>query len=153
MVGYLSLALLNGFLIGVSRTINARLGSEVGPVKASAWNHLVGFIFLLVAMTAVYGVGSVTLSGSAPLHAYLGGVIGAFFVALNSWIFPHLGAMRTTMLVIAGQMLTSTAIDAANGKITSILSQAIGVVFILAGIRLSQIISATKNRKIPGEDS
>ncbi|MFV8075493.1 DMT family transporter, partial [Enterobacter cloacae complex sp.6730661] len=46
-----------------------------------------------------------------PLMAFAGGVIGACFVMINSYILPLLGATLTTIFAISGQVLSSVVID------------------------------------------
>ncbi|CAI1685954.1 Uncharacterized protein conserved in bacteria [Serratia ficaria] len=108
------LALFNGVCISISRAVNGRLALDRGAFSASLCNHIVGFLFLSLLLAASGGF-SLDQTGQAPWGAYLGGSIGALFVALNSYVLPRLGAMRAALLIISGQMLAGVAIDSLNG--------------------------------------
>lgn len=108
------LALFNGVCISISRAVNGRLALDRGAFSASLCNHIVGFLFLSLLLAASGGF-SLDQTGQAPWGAYLGGAIGALFVALNSYVLPRLGAMRAALLIISGQMLAGVAIDSLNG--------------------------------------
>lgn len=138
MIFYIALALLNGVVIGVTRAINGRLSTRVGPLKASLWNHVVGFLFLTLAL-AVIGEWKFDAVSSAPVSAYLGGFFGALFVAVNSYVFPRLGAMNALLLVISGQMITAVLIDWLNAGKAPTPARCVGVVVVLLGIYLSRV--------------
>lgn len=137
MIVCVFLALINGILIGASRAINGRLSVDVGVVRASFWNHLVGFIFLTLIIILIQGVGQLTKL-TVPPFAYLGGAIGALFVLINSYVFKKLGAIKTALLVISGQMITGVLIDYKSGHALYTLGQCLGIVLILLGVYLSK---------------
>lgn len=131
------LALSNGLLIGLNRSINSRLSLQLGAVGASLWNHAVGFLFLLALALGLSGSPLRQNWSQVPLPLFLGGAIGAVFVALNSSVLPRIGAMRTTLLIVAGEMLTGTLIDAWSGRIQSLGAAALGIGLLLVGLKLS----------------
>jgi len=131
------LALANGILIGLVRVVNGRLTISKGPVKSSFWNHLVGFIlltgFMLFSFDFSGGIGDV------PVIVFFGGVIGALYVAVNSYIVPKLGATMATLMVISGQLIASTAIDVYRGILVlnlsfDMLSLGAGIILIAIGV-------------------
>lgn len=72
---------------------------------------------------------------SIPLIAFTGGIIGACFVVINSYILPLLGATLTTILAICGQVLSGFIIDIIQHGIPShLLMQITGVILILLAI-------------------
>ncbi|MFA6060548.1 MAG: DMT family transporter [Taibaiella sp.] len=137
MLGYIFLAILTGIVIGTSRAINARLSVATGPFKASFWNHIVGFIFITFVILIV---GEVTFDTTTdvPIFTYLAGFFGALFVAVNSYVFTRIGAIKTVLLVISGQMISSVLLDYQKGTILSTGAQFFGVAIILAGVYLSK---------------
>lgn len=137
MVIYLFLGVLNGILIGISRVINGRLSIGIGPFKASFWNHFVGFLFLTLLMLLI-GNPNWNLPTDAPLHTYLGGFLGVLFVAINSYVLPRIGTVKTVLLVISGQMVTGVFLDYQRNVEASTLFQFLGVGMILFGIYLSK---------------
>jgi len=137
MVYFIFLAVLNGVFIGTSRAINSQLSMDIGPFRASFWNHIIGFAFLT---TLFILTGNLKLSAGldTSLFIYLGGFFGALFVAVNSYVFPRMGAVKTALLVISGQMISSVIIDYYAGNISRPFIQLLGVSFILLGIYLSK---------------
>ena len=132
------LALLNGVCIGLSRAINGRLALDRGAFHASLCNHIVGFLFLSLLLVATGSVNGVTFD-QAPWGAYLGGVIGALFVALNSYVLPRLGTLRAALLIISGQMLAGVVIDRLRDSGDTISAQILGVGLILLGVYVARM--------------
>ncbi|QEL56205.1 DMT family transporter [Chromobacterium paludis] len=137
-MGYLMLlALTNGFCIAASRAINGKLAQSRGAMSASFWNHLGGFLFL--SLLLIVGSAPYRLPLQAPGLAWLGGAMGAWFVAINSMALPRLGVMKTTLLVITGQMISGVLIDHVSGaSAKSAPLQLVGIALILAGLYLSK---------------
>ncbi|MFI6482463.1 DMT family transporter [Nonomuraea sp. NPDC050663] len=136
MLFFVVLALSNGLLIGVSRTINGRLSTRRGAFAASVWNHVVGLAFLSVVLLVMRIWPDVT---QVPVAAYAGGVFGALFVAVNSYVFPRLGAMSAAVLVIAGQVLSAVVIDCVRQAALPSPLRLAGVALVLAGLCLPLI--------------
>ncbi|WBL73539.1 DMT family transporter [Serratia liquefaciens] len=132
------LALLNGVCIGLSRAINGRLALDRGAFHASLCNHLVGFLFLSLLLVATGSVTGATFV-QAPWGAYMGGIIGALFVALNSYILPRLGTLRAALLIISGQMLAGVVIDRLRDSGDPISAQILGVGLILLGVYVARM--------------
>jgi len=128
---FILLALLNGCCISFCRIINGRLGQDTSAFNASLWNHIVGFIFLSFILFFTPSI-EVKMLMNAPLPAYIGGVIGALFVAINSYVLSKIGATLTALLVIGGQLLTGVIWEAINQGAE--VSQLVGVLCIFFGI-------------------
>ncbi|WP_337882116.1 DMT family transporter [Chromobacterium haemolyticum] len=137
MTAYILLALLNGVCIGASRAVNGRMAQERGAFAASWWNHLIGFL-LLSALLPILSGAPVGGLANAPASAYLGGALGALFVAVNSHVLTRLGMMKTTLLVITGQMLTGILLDRLTGLERPALTQLLGAALLLAGLWLAR---------------
>ncbi|AEA64219.1 DMT family transporter [Burkholderia gladioli] len=145
MILSISVALLNGLVIGTSRAVNGQLSTCVGPFRASLVNHVVGFLFL--SLLLVFQTSSGGTSASAPAAAYLGGVFGALFVAVSSYVFPRLGAMKAALLVISGQMLAAVVIDWHHHQAAPGALRCLGVAIVLLGIVLSKLSDKHSRRK------
>ncbi|MFC4116373.1 DMT family transporter [Nonomuraea zeae] len=130
------LALLNGVLIGTSRAINGQLGTRTGAFRASVWNHAVGFAFLTAVMLVMGVWPQIT---DVPAAAYAGGVFGALFVAVNSHVFPRLGAMNASVLVISGQVLSAVVIDCVRQGTVPAPVRLAGVALVLLGLSLPRV--------------
>lgn len=138
MLTLVLLALFNGICISISRAINGRLSLSRGAFHASLCNHIVGFVFLSLLL-AVIGGFTASPFGQAPWGAYLGGVIGALFVALNSYVLPRLGTLRAALLIISGQMLTGVVIDRLRDNEGSASVQLLAISLIILGIYLARM--------------
>ena len=110
MLTLIGLASLNGILIAMSRVINGHLGQKVGAIRTALWAHAVGYIFLSLIIATMFR-NSMAVEPAVPMVAWLGGILGVAFVALNSHAVPRLGAGKTTSFVVGAQMLASVAID------------------------------------------
>ncbi|MNL83343.1 hypothetical protein D3C87_2109620 [compost metagenome] len=73
-----------------------------------------------------------------PAWAFCGGVIGAAFVAISSYVFPRIGANRSALLIIGAQMITGLAIDYLRGTAEFHIGQPVGVALIILGIYLTR---------------
>ena len=124
-----------GILIGLSRQLNGRLTLATSGMEASFWNHIVGAAVLTMIAVAMGGLfeGDISLT---PWWAYLGGTIGVIFIAASSWLVTKIGAVSTTMLVIAGQMIFGILLDIAIGIPGDIAARLVGAGLILGGMWL-----------------
>ena len=129
------LALLNGCCISFCRVLNGRLSQDTSAFYASFWNHVVGFIFLSFVVYFSSTVPVKTIM-DAPVIAWLGGVMGALFVALNSYVLSKVGATLTVILVINGQLLTGVVWDAISNGVE--LTPLLGILCILMGILVTK---------------
>ncbi|KJG38615.1 hypothetical protein UA32_09330 [Photobacterium angustum] len=129
------LALLNGCCISFCRVLNGRLSQDTSAFYASFWNHVVGFIFLSLVVYFSSTVPVKTIM-DAPAIAWLGGVMGALFVALNSYVLSKVGATLTVILVITGQLLTGVVWDAISNGVE--LTPLLGILCILMGILVTK---------------
>ena len=130
---YITIALTNGICIIFSRSITADYLQSSNAFYASLVNHIAGFIFLSVVVLFYLLQFPVTLN-NIPLITFTGGIIGACFVVINSYILPLLGATLTTILAICG-VLSGFIIDIIqHGMPSHLLMQITGVILILLAI-------------------
>lgn len=137
MLGAVLIALAGGAAVGMSRSINGRLTMDRGAFTASAWNHWIGFLLLTVYVQFFHRIG-LPLIADVPVFYLTGGVIGACFVVISSYVFPRIGAARSGLLIIGGQMITGLIIDLARGTAEFHIGQPAGVALILLGIYLTR---------------
>lgn len=131
-------ALINGGFITLSRAINGKLSTELNPFKASLWNHLVGFILLSVLIVVMNKNTTLIEVLNIPWIYFLGGFFGVFFVAVSSCVFAKIGALKTSVLIIFGQMLSAIVIEWNKHTLYSNFIQLVGLIIILIGIFLSK---------------
>ena len=108
-----TLAFVAGTAITIQFAVNAELRKAAGgPVSAAALSFLVGTVvlFAIVAIARQTPQSFSSLS-AAPWWAWVGGLLGAFFVVSSVVLTPRLGAAATFGFIIAGQMITSIILD------------------------------------------
>jgi transporter family-2 protein len=112
-LAFLLLAVAAGGALPFQAGINARLATFVGgPIRASAISFAVGTVVLvLLALAATRGLVNTDRLGSVPWWGWLGGVVGAGYVASTVAAAPRLGALNLFAAVIFGQLLCSIVLD------------------------------------------
>ena len=110
---YLLFAFAGGVVLPFQAGVNAQLGEWLGsPVRAAFVSFLVGTLVLLVAAGLVFKpLPSWGKVGDAPWWVWIGGALGALYVAAAIVTAPKLGAAQLVALVVAGQALASLVID------------------------------------------
>ena len=110
---YLLFAFAGGIALPFQAGINAQLADWLGsPVRAAFVSFAVGTIVLLVAAALVFRpLPSWGRLGDAPWWVWVGGGLGAFYVAASIVSAPKLGAATLIALVVAGQALASLVVD------------------------------------------
>ena len=134
---FVLIGILNGFCITLSRVFNGQLSTKYGAFHASLVNHVVGFLFLsiLLLTMSVSLLGSLQSMPSEPL-LYLGGFIGALYVAVNSFVMVRLGSTNSIVLVVAGQMLFGLVVEMYTKGLATLEMQIIGAVLVVLGMLL-----------------
>lgn len=147
MLIYIFLALLNGVCISLCRVINGRLSKDRNAFVASYANHIGGFIFLTLILLTWQRQELTHWTIHAPWYAYLGGAMGAIYVAINSFVVPRIGSTQATMFVMGGQMLSGVVIDQFSHPNQPWRIHLLAVCLILCGIGLSKIAQRRRTRE------
>ena len=104
-----------GFLIAVQQALNGRVRATTGDASvATLVNFVVGTTVLLTALgvaLAVRGAGDGDWPGAGEWYLYLGGPIGASFVAMAAVVVRRLGVLRLGLATIAGQLVGAVLLD------------------------------------------
>lgn len=110
---YLLLALLAGAMMPTQAAVNNKMAAFVdSPILAALISFFVGTIALLFYVIASgESLSNVTSAKNAPAIAWVGGILGAFFVASAVTLVPRLGVAMTFSLIIAGQMIVTLILD------------------------------------------
>ena len=110
---YLLLALVAGAMMPTQAAINNRLSFFVdSPILAAFISFFIGTLGLFVyVLIAGVPLGNLVSAKNAPAIAWIGGLLGAFFVTSTVVLVPRLGVAMTFSLIIAGQMLITLVID------------------------------------------
>lgn len=128
----ITLALINGICIGLSRVWNARLGMQTGALWASLINHLVGFALLCCLLIGLDDIPWPEMGAVQP-YLLLGGVFGALYVLLNTWVIGQIGLSRSLLLVLVGQMFTAILLDSYSRNINLTVPEYAAMALIVAG--------------------
>lgn len=110
---FIILAIVAGMAMPTQATVNSRLAESVSsPVLAAFISFAVGTVALFgyILLTGV-PLSQLANSKNAPAVAWIGGFLGAFFVAVMATVVPKIGVALTFSLAIAGQMLVTLLID------------------------------------------
>jgi transporter family-2 protein len=110
---YMLLSMAAGILMPLQAGINNRLGEAAGGPIASAF---ISFFVGTLALGVYLLVFRIPLPlGRAmavtPWWYWIGGTLGAFFVAASIVLVPRLGATAMLGFILAGQMLASLVLD------------------------------------------
>lgn len=110
---YLLIALVAGALMPTQAATNNKMATVVeSPILAALISFVVGTVALGVyALLAGESLSSLATAKNAPPIAWIGGFLGAFFVAAAIILVPRLGVAMTFSLIIAGQMIVTLIID------------------------------------------
>ncbi len=110
---YVLLALVAGAMMPTQAATNNKMAMVVdSPVLSAFISFVVGtvalFAYVLVSGTPIANLAS---AKDAPAIAWIGGLLGAFFVTAAVMLVPRLGVAMTFSLIIAGQMIVTLVID------------------------------------------
>jgi transporter family-2 protein len=109
---YLLFAFGAGIALPVQFGINAQLATWLdSPVRAAFVSFLTGTIVLAGAAALFKPLPSLARLGHAPWWVWLGGALGAFYVAGSIVAAPRLGAAALIAVIVAGQSLASVVVD------------------------------------------
>ncbi len=140
MILYLVMALLAGATIPTQAGINAKLNVYTGsPVTASIVSFAAGTITLLIfAFITRAPIPAAGAFAGAPWWIWIGGVLGAFYVASCVILANKVGAVSMLALILAGQLITSLFLDhfgLVGYQVQPItMMKIIGIILIIAGV-------------------
>jgi bacterial/archaeal transporter family-2 protein len=110
------LGLFWAVLVGISLTVQVGMNASAGralksPLWASAASFVVGLCVLGAVAALFEAFPSRSSFASAPAWAWLGGVLGAAYVASTIVLGPLLGASTLSALLVAGQLAAALIVD------------------------------------------
>ncbi|MEJ5905934.1 DMT family transporter [Pseudomonas kermanshahensis] len=139
-----AMALLAGAVLPFQAAGNAAVGRALGHWLWGAFTSLTVSSVVVIAALLILRVPTPDLGKAlqGPWWLWIGGVLGALYVAGAAALTPKLGAAGFLVLVVAGQILTAVIADhfgvmGLGGKPVS-LARVAGVVLILCGVFLVQ---------------
>jgi len=137
----LLLAALGGMAIALQALVNARLQLSAGnPVLAASISFAVGLGGLLLVLPIYSGSSHASTLSQAPWWAWIGGLLGAFYIVLTILLLPRIGAAALISSAVLGQMLFSLVADhygfLGTQVRTASLSRLLGAALLIAGVFL-----------------
>jgi transporter family-2 protein len=110
---YILLAIAAGAVLSIQVGVNSVLRQGIGsPIIAALISFLVGTVFLLGYAFVTRAAWPTTQAlAKLPLWAWLGGALGAYYVATAIVVAPKLGAANVVCLMIAAQLITALLLD------------------------------------------
>jgi bacterial/archaeal transporter family-2 protein len=111
-LGYGLLALVAGILLPIQVGMNAALAEWIGgPVRAAAVSFVVGATVLVLLSLVFFRDRELGDLGRAPWWVWVGGALGAFYVASTAFVAPALGAAFLFVVLVAGQAGAALVLD------------------------------------------
>ena len=141
MVLPILLVLFGGAMIAVQAPTNAMLAKAGGsPVLAALISFGVGTAALLVTWLASGNRPGANAMAGLPWYAWLGGLYGAFFVAIAAYAAPRIGLASLITIGVAGQIAAALWLDhlGALGRPREPINigRVIGALLVIAGVVL-----------------
>jgi bacterial/archaeal transporter family-2 protein len=139
---FLAFAFLAGALLPIQAALNSKMGKTINnPIAAAFISFVVGaialFFYLFFTRQSFYF--SIAYK-QAPWYAWLGGLLGIFYVAGTIIILPRIGVALTFSLVVVGQLLIALIMDhfgLLGVEIKTInFYRILGVLFLITGVIL-----------------
>lgn len=144
---YITLAILTGVSIVLSRIINYVLADKIGLLQGTFFNYLVGFlgsfVLLLVSGDTMKLFSLSSFQGS--WWAYLGGLVGIVTISLSSFLSSKISAFYLTLILFIGQLFAGMLLDYIASGVFSI-NKVLGGTLVIIGLGYNLWID-TKNVK------
>ena len=108
-----ALVVAAGMALALQQVLNANLRVGLGsPWWAGTASYLVGLLAMLfVALLAPGPRPTLEAMGNIQWHTWMGGLLGATFIATGILMVPRVGAATTLVLVVVGQMVCALLVD------------------------------------------
>lgn len=111
---------LAGSFVSYQQAVNGRVRAVTNATVATLQNFTVGLAALLLGLllrAALVGVRAESWPGADRWWLYLGGPIGASFVAVAAVVVKRLGVLRLGLAVTAGQLVGGILLDVGHGLV------------------------------------
>src|SRR6478736_5675704 len=138
---WISFAFLAGAFLPIQAALNTKLGKAAeSPIHASMLSFIVGAFGLITYIFITRQDVSWSSLKEAPVYAWMGGLLGAFYVTVIIFAFSKLGPGLTFGLVVAGQMIVSILMEHFNILVAQrnpiSFAKVLGIVLVIAGVVL-----------------
>ena len=134
---------LAGCLVSYQQAVNGQVRAVTDAAVATLQNFVVGFCALVLGLLCRHLLSGVRVAdwpGADHWWLYLGGPMGASFVAVAAVVVRRLGVLRLGLAVTAGQLVGGIVLDLGRGLAASTL---IGATLAMAAVVVSGARSRT----------
>ena len=137
-------AVLSGVIVASSTSLNASLGTLVGPLHSTRINYITGLIgcFIFLGITGITGgeIPSLNILRSIPWYILAGGgLCGVAVVSGINFSLPHISILYSTVILLAAQIITGYFMDLVRHEAVD-YRVVTGAAVMLAGLCLRFII-------------
>lgn len=144
---YITLAILAGVSIVLSRIVNYVLADKIGLFQGTFFNYLTGFIgsfILLLVSGETMQLFSIS-SYQGTWWAYIGGAVGVGVIALSSFLSSKITAFYLTLLLFVGQLFGGMFLDyVVSGDFS--MQKVIGGILVVLGLMYNLFIDHKANK-------
>lgn len=135
LIVYISTAIIAGVAVIITRILNANIAIEIGLLKGTLVNYIVGFsVSIVILMFSTDSIKTtLPLLQSIPWWIYTGGIMGIAVVSLSSYLTHKISSFYMTLLVFIGQIFGGLVIDYFVGTEISI-GKIVGGALVMAGL-------------------
>ncbi len=106
------LAAVAGAMTALQPPTNAMLARAMGsPISAALISFLIGSAALALFVALAPTRPDAGAMRALPWYAWVGGLYGAFFVAVAAFAAPRLGVGTLVVALVAGQLVTAVLLD------------------------------------------
>lgn len=122
----------------LNKSINMLLSNETGIFSSNFINHLTGLLgsIAIFFISLIFVPMNKMLLSGIPFYGFLGGVLGATFVILSNHTFSKTSAITSSILILAGQFLSSIIFDFIVLKHNIDIKKILGAALIIFAILL-----------------
>lgn len=113
-IAWVVLCVATGAAVSWQQAANGRVGALTGEPLVAAWINFMlaaAVVAVIWMVTVLAGLSEVSSLPSEPAWLYVGGAVGALFIAAAAWIVGGIGVLAVTLLVTAGQLVGAIALD------------------------------------------
>ncbi|MBD1262164.1 DMT family transporter [Maribacter polysiphoniae] len=136
---WILLAFFAGSFLPIQSAMNNKLAKTGGsPVHASMISFAIGLLALVLYILLTSQNVSWRGIKDAPTYAWIGGILGAFYVTIIVLAFPKIGPGLTFGLVVTGQLLISMLMEhfyiMGAQQIPISIGRIVGMILIIGGV-------------------
>jgi transporter family-2 protein len=136
---WIVMAFIAGSFLPIQSGMNNKLAKAGGsPVHASMISFAIGLLALVIYIILTSQNVSWRGIKDAPTYAWIGGILGAFYVTIIVLAFPKIGPGLTFGLVVSGQLLISMLMEHFHimgaQQIPISIGRIMGMLLIISGV-------------------